>query len=239
MSAGIYRITNIITNEIYIGYASNLKNRLKYYLRMQIKGQTLVYQSFLKYGVESHKIDILFDYVDYEPKINELKQLENMYIRYYKYWKGCAMLNSNDGGGGSNKWSDAKKKIKSDERKGLAWGASRILLQYDFNGEFVKEWPSIKHASNDLDIDYNLLIRCLKGKFNCVSAGGFQWKYKTNTNYPLNIGKYVKAVRYTEILEYDLDGNFIREWSSIIDACVSLNLTKNYVHRLLKNEPIK
>ena len=48
------------------------------------------------------------------------------------------------------------------------------ILQFSKNGEFIKEWPSIKEAGRQLGI--NGICACLKGK--CKSAGGFVWKYK-------------------------------------------------------------
>jgi len=57
---GIYKITSP-SGRIYIGQSSNLKYRLRdyYKLRSKSKKQIILYNSFLKYGVENHQFDII------------------------------------------------------------------------------------------------------------------------------------------------------------------------------------
>jgi len=57
---GIYKITSP-TGRVYIGQSSNLKYRLAdyYKLRSKSKKQVILYNSFLKYGVENHQFDII------------------------------------------------------------------------------------------------------------------------------------------------------------------------------------
>ena len=50
------------------------------------------------------------------------------------------------------------------------------IVQYNKNGEFIKEWPSGKDATDGLGIDPSSITRACKGKVK--SAGGFRWKYK-------------------------------------------------------------
>ena len=57
--SGIYKITSP-SNKIYIGESSNLNIRCKRYLNSnKIKGQKAIHNSILKYGPESHEIEIL------------------------------------------------------------------------------------------------------------------------------------------------------------------------------------
>lgn len=60
MTTGIYKITNP-NNSVYIGQSVNIENRFYRYkiLSSNVKGQTILYRSFLKYGVENHKFEIL------------------------------------------------------------------------------------------------------------------------------------------------------------------------------------
>lgn len=50
------------------------------------------------------------------------------------------------------------------------------ILQYDSQGNFIKEFPSIKDAAKEANISSPALVNCLKGKTK--KAGGFKWKYK-------------------------------------------------------------
>lgn len=52
----------------------------------------------------------------------------------------------------------------------------RALIQYSLNGEFIKEWSSIKEAGETLKIARSNISFCLKKENRC--AHGFKWKYK-------------------------------------------------------------
>jgi len=58
-TSGIYKITSP-TNKIYIGEATNLKNRCSHYLNPNnVKKQRAIYNSLIKYLPEAHKIEII------------------------------------------------------------------------------------------------------------------------------------------------------------------------------------
>jgi hypothetical protein len=50
------------------------------------------------------------------------------------------------------------------------------ILQYDINGNFIKEWKGMKEAARILNIKPPNLTACLKGRQK--TCGGFMWKYK-------------------------------------------------------------
>jgi hypothetical protein len=281
----------LVTNAIYVGYSNNLKKRFKDYKSNRVKTQPLIYKSILKHGFHNHRFDILFSFTE-EPTTNQLKQVESIFIRYYRYWKGNVMLNTNDGGGGSRKLSKDEKEKKGRLRRGFH---KRGILQYGLDGIFVNKWNSILEVSKKLSLDYNLLIKCLKNKGYTKSVGGFQWIYDTfesesklgqydsegnlikvwsngaeflrasgksikctsaindavtgkryaktaygftwklihpeniTGEYP-NIEPYEKNLAGKSILQYDLNGNFIREWKSIVDASNELNIIKTEIY---------
>jgi len=49
------------------------------------------------------------------------------------------------------------------------------VIQTKLNGEFVKEWNSIKEAANELCINAGNISSCLKGRYS--QTGGFKWVY--------------------------------------------------------------
>jgi group I intron endonuclease len=56
---GIYRITNP-KGEVYIGQSRKVEKRIKYYNSINSSiGQVKLYNSFLTYGIENHKFDII------------------------------------------------------------------------------------------------------------------------------------------------------------------------------------
>ncbi len=50
------------------------------------------------------------------------------------------------------------------------------VLQYDIQGNFIKEWISMKQIEHSLHIAHSSISLCCSGKRNF--AGGYKWKYK-------------------------------------------------------------
>jgi group I intron endonuclease len=71
----VYKITSP-TKKIYIGSSINYKRRLTQYKGMSSKSQTILYNSFLKYGIENH----IFEIVENCTKENLLER---------EYYYGC------------------------------------------------------------------------------------------------------------------------------------------------------
>ena len=76
----------------------------------------------------------------------------------------------------SKKMSEAKKDIYN----GTGNPNSKCVLQYDLNGNFIKEWEYILLASKELGVCLSSIGQCCKGKLK--KAGGFVWKYKEAEN---------------------------------------------------------
>jgi hypothetical protein len=53
---------------------------------------------------------------------------------------------------------------------------SKSVLQYDKNGDFIKEFPSIKEVERSLGFNHGNISKCCKG--NSETCGGFIWRYK-------------------------------------------------------------
>lgn len=130
-----------------------------------------------------------------------------------------------------------------EERSKLIKGNKSIIgkkiIQYDLNGQFIKIWNTIKYAALELGInDSDISVTC-KGKQK--TAGGYQWKYYTE-NFPIIIppkSKYKKPHhfnkisplknkprnpehikgRYKPIEQFDKQGNFIKSYNFIREAC--------------------
>ena len=54
---GIYKITSP-SGKVYVGQSVNIERRLKEYKILKCKKQVKLYNSFIKYGFENHKIEI-------------------------------------------------------------------------------------------------------------------------------------------------------------------------------------
>ncbi len=94
---GIYKITNPLKG-IYIGQSVNIEKRFKTYKLNNCKSQRALYNSFLKYGIDKHKFEILC-----ECNIEELNDKERYYQDLYSVLNGkglnCRLTTSKDKSG--------------------------------------------------------------------------------------------------------------------------------------------
>lgn len=216
MSIGIYKFQNLITLEVYIGQSVALEARYQKHKRDWLNGTTQLYQAMQQYGWDNFSYEI----VELCSK-EQLNERECYWITYYNSYKyGYNMTK-----GGSNRYSvdneainllyDAgktPKEIAIELLLGLSTvydhlqGNSKhpeqsnngIIYQYDLQGNFIKAWPYIQKASDELGIAAISISRVIRHERN--SAGGFQWsKEKKDKLEPL-----IKTSNPRTIYQYDL-----------------------------------
>ena len=86
------------------------------------------------------------------------------------------------------------------------------VLQYDLQGNFIKEWSSVKEASNFYNILHTNISVCARGKR--LKAGNYQWFYKINDNTPLKVLEYKRRT-----------GN--RNYENFMRLCSEMNIEKS------------
>lgn len=194
----IYKITSP-SGRVYIGKTSNFKSRVGRYKGALCKKQKLLYSSLLKYGFLNHEIEIIERFTSLNSFANER---EMYWIDLYK--SNCCKypkirgLNLTDGGEGltGNKPTDeTKQKIslclkgRPANNKGLKFTLLRMhnliehrtlsqgkpVLQYDSNGNFIKEYRTLREANRESKIPVTTIKNSINGK---KSKSGFIFKYK-------------------------------------------------------------
>jgi hypothetical protein len=81
------------------------------------------------------------------------------------------------------KTEEHKQKLKEAKKLQTNWRPADVIIQYDLEGNFIKEWSSIKEASY---IHKGSIRDCCIGRQK--TAGGYIWKYKEKKK-----NKYVKT----------------------------------------------
>lgn len=98
---GIYKITSP-KNKIYIGQSTDINKRFHHYKYYDCKAQKHLHASFIKYGYNSHKFEIV-----HECLLEELNDLEIYYIELFQCHNSKYGLNlvpgGNNGTGLNNK----------------------------------------------------------------------------------------------------------------------------------------
>lgn len=133
---------------------------------------------------------------------------------------------------------ETKKKI-SESRKGkggfpmseenklkLSERSRKVILQYDLNGNFIKEWESAVSASKNLGIERSDITSCCNYKIK--TSGGFIWRHKGDELQCEDIDKH-KPFRYQcrPIEQYTKNGEFIKRYESIKSAVIENNFNNN------------
>jgi hypothetical protein len=66
---------------------------------------------------------------------------------------------------------------KSENHKNnIGIGHQKPILQYDLEGNFIKEWPSINNASFILNLNKTAISKCCRKIIK--QSGKFKWEFK-------------------------------------------------------------
>ena len=207
--AYVYTYTRLDKNEIfYVGIGSDSKYK-------RAKNLSLRTDYFKKIINKSeYKLDIVFDDLTWEEAC--LREIELIALYGRKDLGIGTLINFTDGGEG---------------RKG---SQNRITPTYqiDLEGNIIKEWINIETICNELNIHRQSLYAVLNGKV--WTCRDFIWVYKEKYNKTyvqeivFKINKNKERVKNGlrksgKIYQYDLDNNFINEFSSIKEASLKTN----------------
>lgn len=114
------------------------------------------------------------------------------------------------------------------------------VVMYDIKGNIVNEFPSIKEAASITGVSRSGINQCLRG--STKSAGGYIWKYKNYSKIPLskevaNRPLPTKIFKTkVAVLQYDLDGYFIKEFETITDAARESGVLPSNIEECIKGK---
>lgn len=189
----------------------------------------------VKYGWDNIKHEILFENLTQE----EAEQKEIELIKEFKTDQEEYGYNLTSGGKGAKnctksletreklriahtgkKASEETRQKLSRASKGRNLGGknpnARKILQYDMEGNFIREWDCFKDIERELGVSYSCIWEVCNGKKKQIK--GYVWKYhdekpkdeckKPRNNYKTNIsfnGKNQPLVQWAEELDIPLD----------------------------------
>lgn len=215
---GVYKITNLVNDKCYIGQSVNIEERWARHKNCAFNSNRKeyeypLYRAIRKYGIENFSFDVIKE-CDKE----KLDGFEKYYIKYFKshlYEKG---YNLTSGGGGG--------------RLGYH------IFQFDFSGNFISEYTSIRSASERTGIDHASISRALIGKKQ--SAGNFLWTFSKDVNIRSMVEKlsnlnYSNGTKDDWIIDvYDLNGNFIDTFNNSAEASEYFNIPRGSISKCIR-----
>lgn len=247
----IYLRTNLVNGKQYVGQTNDFKQRE--YEWNSLNGHyagKLIFNARKKYGLENFKVEILKE-CDTQ---DELNKWEIFYIKELNTKKPNG-YNLTDGGETSSGYKLSDEHIDRIRHYGMYESKCRKqVLQYDLEGNFIREWMSACECRRN-GYNQSAVSECCRGERRRYK--GFQWKYKTSDEIPLKIEPYDKELTHKNrseaqkgktqsleqkmkkskpILQYDLNGNLIREWYGANAAAKELNLKQSNIWHVLNGD---
>ena len=227
--SGVYKITSP-TDRFYVGCTDDFLERFRTYRFGGNKNQKKIHRSLKKYGPENHKFEIL------EVVSDDDKEALNIKLGEREIYWGL-LYNVLDKENLTLKLG-RRTTIFSQETKDQIGETQRIknlngkpVLQYTDEGEFIKEWPSIKAAVLGITGARNGggITSCCRGIV--PRAYGFIWRLKHDNK----IEGFEVTSRKVPILQYSLDGKFIKEWESATEASRNIGCSTSSIFAACKN----
>lgn len=117
---GIYKITSP-SGKVYIGQSVDCWKRRGAYKNLHCKSQAKLLASFLKYGFDRHRFEIL-----HECTPDELSALEKYYVDLFQTFNSEKGLNIRDGGGNRARISEEQKAKTSRTMTGRKYDPERV-----------------------------------------------------------------------------------------------------------------
>lgn len=116
------------------------------------------------------------------------------------------------------------------------------LLQYDYSGNFVQVFESIKEACDLYNIKRSCIVNCCMQKLE--TAGGYIWRYYTeNYNTKITLSKsqidnnYKSFIRFfSKVFQYDINNNLIHVYDSFTKAEQSTNISRKKIAKACKGD---
>lgn len=197
--AYIYSLTDPETKEVrYIGKTVNPKYRLKGHLYESKKTEN--YRCNWIRGLLRRGLEPIFNILE----ICSLQNFEEREAYHISLYDFNELTNSDEKGQGN--------KNRKRELVENANYKNKKVYQYSLNGEFIKDYKSVREASRQLLITHANITRCCNKIVK--HASGFIFSYQKEKIEPLINPNAIKK----SVIEVDLQDNQIGEWTSIMDC---------------------
>lgn len=108
--------------------------------------------------------------------------------------------------------------VTPEEHKELHKENVLHVFQYSLNGEFIKEYSSIKEMAEQTGFDSITVIYCCNGKYK--TAFGFQWRYEKYDHIPSvkTRNQMISESKHKPVEMCDMDWNHVAYFNSLKEA---------------------
>ena len=191
MSIGIYKIQNLLNDQVYIGQSVDIEKRWSTH-RAELKNNNHhnmhLQNAWNKYGESNFEFSIVE-----ECNVDQLNQAEiNWILKFNSYVNG---YNLTTGGGNTDAFS-------------------KSVIQFDLCGNELLRYSSISEAETATGICYSQISECCSDRRK--TAGGYIWQYEEGF---INISKWHFSARvFKEICQLTKNRDLVNTFSSAAEA---------------------
>lgn len=200
------------------------------------------YRAIRKYGWDEFSYEVLWEkeLENVETLRILLNKQEIFYIELFDSFHNG--YNCTKGGTCTDISSNVGHELSQEHKEKLIKSASKIVWQFDLDGNFIKEFPSAAEAARELGGDVSSqIIACCRGKGK--TSKGYQWRYAGE-----NPGKYItekvshKGIsgkanpKSKTVYQYDLNRNLIKEWDCLMDVSREFNCNSGSLCNAIKKK---
>ena len=213
----IYVLYNSINNKIYIGQTIQpiYKRFIRHKSNANLGCPGHLYNAIRKYGWDKFKTFVIYQTEEVDSRDLILEELNNKEIYYIKYF------NSSNNQFGYNITSGGSGKTGT-----LNNSSSIPILQFEIDGTFIKEWPSMHEIERVLGFSHKSISYFNYGASRKSSYKGFLW-IKKSEYFEGIFDDY--AVITKKVACYDLDGHFLNSFDSMAEAARFYNINKSQI----------
>ena len=212
----IYVTTNLINGKMYVGQRTIQRIWNKNSWKTYLGSGTHLHNAIKKYGRENFSrkiIDIAFD-------ADELNKLEYFYTVKFNSVDNEQWYNLCYGGGVDGLNKDNKKIQKK-------------VVQYDLNGNFIKEYKSLNEASRDNNLCRNSIKNCCIGT-QFKTDDRTTWRYKGDSFDKFGLEEFIQPTK--SVVQYDLNLNYISTYSGVREAERQTSIDRSTIIRCCKKK---
>lgn len=234
----IYKVTNIITNESYIGQTTEAKG---YAGRYKARGSGVeriynfhaarkrrkrqynhrIVEAVEQYGFDAFVVDEVFDVA---MTAEELNFKENAYIKQFD----CICH-------GYNLASAGNANHKRENLPGQMATWTKRVCQISPTGELIKIWNSLHEAAKTLGLHQGAMSNVCRGRKE--TSGGFVWIYESDYDPSFDYSRIPKTrgggkASSKPLLLFDENGQIIREFGSAVEASQCLGISKQEISKI-------
>lgn len=217
--SGVYLITNTINGKIYVGSSIKIRNRMNTHVSHMNKNKhdnRYLQNSWNKYGSDNFTFSV----------IEILTNVEKL-IEREQYW--IDKLNACDKNVGYNILPLAGSfagRVQSDEEKlKRREFNTKSFLQFDLEGNFIREWSSISEMNRELNFNMGSISMALKNKSKFKKNYYLIPKDEFTEDLLISvINKKQKKHKGKKVNQYNKNGELIQIWEAIKHAGDFLNI---------------